>query len=50
MPEMDGFDTTLWLKENYPLTNVIALSMYDDENSIVRMIRNGAKGYILQRL
>ena len=48
MPEMDGFDTTLWLKENYPLTNVIALSMYDDENSIIRMIRNGAKGYILK--
>jgi two-component system invasion response regulator UvrY len=48
MPEMDGFDTTLWLKKNYPLINVIALSMHDDENCIIRMIRNGARGYILK--
>jgi two-component system, NarL family, invasion response regulator UvrY len=48
MPEMDGYETTLWLKKNYPLVNVIALSMYDDENAIIRMIKNGAKGYILK--
>jgi two-component system invasion response regulator UvrY len=48
MPEMDGFDTALWLKNNFPLVNVLALSMYDDDNSIIRMIRNGAKGYILK--
>ncbi len=48
MPEMDGFETTLWLKKNFPLVNVIALSMYDDENAIIRMIKNGARGYILK--
>src|SRR4051812_3813465 len=48
MPEMDGFEATRWLKENYPLVNVLALSMYDDENAIIRMLRNGAKGYILK--
>ncbi len=48
MPELDGFETTLWLKKNYPLVNVIALSMYDDENSIIRMMKNGARGYILK--
>jgi two-component system, NarL family, invasion response regulator UvrY len=48
MPEMDGFETTLWLKRNRPLVNVIALSMYDDETSIIRMIKNGARGYILK--
>lgn len=48
MPEMNGFETTLWLQKNHPSVNVIALSMYDDENSIIRMIRNGAKGYILK--
>lgn len=48
MPTMDGYDTTLWLKNNYPNIKVIALSMYDDENAILRMIRNGAKGYILK--
>ncbi len=48
MPEMDGFETAGWLKKNYPLINVIALSMYDDEISIIRMIKNGARGYILK--
>ena len=48
MPEMDGFDTTLWLKKNMPLVYVIALSMYDDEISIIRMIKCGARGYILK--
>ncbi len=48
MPEMDGYETTLWLKKNAPLVRVVALSMYDDENAIIRMIKNGAKGYILK--
>jgi len=48
MPEMDGYETSLWLKKNYPLINIVVLSMYDDENAIIRMIRNGAKGYILK--
>jgi DNA-binding NarL/FixJ family response regulator len=48
MPEMDGYDATLWIKNNYPLVNVLALSMYDDENAIIRMLKNGAKGYIMK--
>jgi len=48
MPELDGFDTTLWLTKNHPHINVLALSMYDNESSIIRMIKNGAKGYILK--
>lgn len=48
MPKMDGYDTALWLKKNYPDIKILALSMYDDENAIIRMLRNGAKGYILK--
>jgi two-component system, NarL family, invasion response regulator UvrY len=48
MPEMDGYDTALWLKNNYPLVHVLALSMYDDENAIIRMLKNGARGYIMK--
>jgi DNA-binding NarL/FixJ family response regulator len=48
MPEMDGYDTTLWLKKNHPDVKVLALSMYDDENAIIRMLKSGAKGYILK--
>ena len=48
MPEMDGFETALWLKRNYPDIKILALSMYDNEASIIRMMKSGAKGYILK--
>ena len=48
MPEMDGYETALWLKRNHPDVKVLALSMYDNENAIIRMLKNGAKGYILK--
>lgn len=48
MPLMDGYATTQWLKENHPLINVLALSMYDNEASIIKMFKAGAKGYILK--
>ena len=48
MPEKDGYETTLWLKNNHPFINVLALSMYDNENAIIRMFKAGAKGYILK--
>ncbi|MFZ1784041.1 MAG: response regulator transcription factor [Ferruginibacter sp.] len=48
MPDMDGFETTQWLKVNHPEVHVLALSMYDNETSIIRMLKCGAKGYILK--
>jgi DNA-binding NarL/FixJ family response regulator len=48
MPVMDGFQTALWLKENYPQVLVMALSMQDDDQSLIKMIKNGAKGYMLK--
>jgi two-component system invasion response regulator UvrY len=47
-PEMDGYETALWLKRNYPGIKILALSMYGNEHSIIRMMKNGAKGYILK--
>lgn len=48
MPEMDGYETALWLKNNHPEVKVLALSMNDKEESIVKMLRNGARGYLLK--
>lgn len=48
MPIMDGFETVLWLKNNYPGIKVMALSMQGDDNSVIKMIKNGAKGYLLK--
>ena len=48
MPKKDGYETTKWLREMYPEIKVLALSMYDNEGAIIRMIKNGACGYILK--
>lgn len=48
MPKKDGYETALWLKRNKPGIKVLALSMYDDENAIIRMLKNGARGFILK--
>lgn len=48
MPVMDGFETAKWLKETHPEVFVMALSMQSDEQSLINMIKNGAKGYMLK--
>ncbi len=47
-PERDGYETALWLKRNYPGIKILALSQYDNDNSIIRMMKNGSRGYILK--
>lgn len=48
MPIMDGVETTKWLKQNYPKVKVIAFSMMNNDLIIIRMLKNGARGYILK--
>ena len=48
MPVMDGIATMKWLKKYQPDAKVLALSMEDDEQTILSMLRNGAKGYLLK--
>ena len=48
MPEMDGYEATLWLTKNHPSVHVLALSMLNSETSVIRMIKNGARGYIMK--
>jgi DNA-binding NarL/FixJ family response regulator len=48
MPEMDGYATAEWIKNNYPEIKILALSTMDSETAIIKMIRSGAKGYILK--
>lgn len=50
MQVMDGFDTAKWLKENHPEVLVLTLSMQDDDLSLVKMIKAGAKGYLLKNI
>ena len=48
MPVMDGYETTQWIKKHHPEIMVLALSMYDTESAIIRMLKCGAKGYLLK--
>jgi len=48
MPMMDGYDTTKKVKALYPKIQVLALSMYEDEKSIINMLKAGASGYMLK--
>lgn len=48
MPEMDGYETAAWLKKYHPTVKVLALSMNDNENAIIQMLKAGAVGYILK--
>lgn len=46
MPNKDGFESIAWLNEHYPEVQVLVISMIGKEESIVRMIQYGAKGYL----
>ncbi|WEK37277.1 MAG: response regulator transcription factor [Candidatus Pseudobacter hemicellulosilyticus] len=48
MPDIDGYETAKWIYKNYPQIKILALSMFTDESIIIRMLRLGAKGYILK--
>ncbi len=48
MPQMDGFKTAAWLKSNHPSIKILALSMSDEEETIIKMLQAGAHGYILK--
>ncbi|WP_438829903.1 response regulator [Candidatus Ulvibacter alkanivorans] len=48
MPIMNGIETTTILREEYPQIKVLALSIEEDENIILKMLRAGAKGYLMK--
>src|ERR1700761_5845066 len=48
MPEMDGFSLAAWIKVNYPEIRILALSTMESDMAIIRMIKAGARGYLLK--
>ena len=46
MPGMDGFASVQWLKDNYPQVKVLVVSMIEKEESVVKMLKLGVKGYL----
>jgi DNA-binding NarL/FixJ family response regulator len=48
MPVVNGIEATQWITNNYSDIRVLALTMNDDEETILKMLRAGAKGYLLK--
>jgi DNA-binding NarL/FixJ family response regulator len=48
MPNMDGIQATIRIKERYPQVKIIILTMYEDDNFIVHLVENGANAYLLK--
>lgn len=48
MPVMNGYDTAHEISRRWPDIKILALSMYDTELNVIKMLRNGANGYVLK--
>lgn len=48
MPVMNGLETMDWISYNRPELNVLVLSMQDNDDLILKMIKKGVKGYLLK--
>lgn len=49
MPGRSGLDATIVVKALRPQTQVLMLTVFEDEDKIFMAIRNGASGYLLKR-
>jgi two-component system invasion response regulator UvrY len=48
MPGMSGVEVAKWLFENKREIKVLALTMEEDDNSVIQMLQYGVKGYLLK--
>jgi DNA-binding NarL/FixJ family response regulator len=48
MPKMDGIEATRQIKERFPDTEVVILSMHAKKAYIDQVLKAGAKGYVLK--
>ena len=46
MPEMDGYEAARVIQKKFPTVNVLMLTMYDSELSLIRLLQAGVKGFL----
>lgn len=49
MPIMNGIEATKLIKEKFPASKVLALTIEDREAEILKMVQAGAAGYVLKK-
>ncbi len=50
MPGMDGLEATRQIKQALPETNIIMLTVRDDDEKLFEALKNGAQGYLLKEI
>src|ERR1700722_6596069 len=50
MPEMDGLDTMIAIRGEFPEARVIVLTTYAGDVQVLRALRAGARAYLLKSL
>ncbi|MEO6812521.1 MAG: response regulator transcription factor [Ginsengibacter sp.] len=50
MPGMSGIEVAKWLFENKKEIKVLALTMEEDDNSVIQMLQYGVIGYLLKNI
>lgn len=48
MPVMNGYETAKWISSHLPGTKMLVLSMLDMDYAFIRMLRLGARGYLIK--
>lgn len=48
MPVMGGVQTVRWAKSNFPSLKIVALSLKDDDHTIIQMIQAGCCAYLVK--
>jgi DNA-binding NarL/FixJ family response regulator len=48
MPVMDGLTATRRIKDKFPRTSVIVLTLYNNEQYVIEAVKAGAAGYLLK--
>lgn len=46
MPELDGYQTAIYLQKNHPSIKILMLTMYDSELALIRLLKAGVKGFM----
>jgi two-component system response regulator NreC len=48
MPKLSGIEATKIIKKKYPDTNVLVLTMHENEEYVYQILKSGASGYVLK--
>lgn len=46
MPQMDGYQTALWLQQHHPDVKILMLTMHSTDVALIRLLLAGVKGFL----